>query len=154
MYLFLSQKVHVSKILFHPKISPINMAMHPLFAVPASRTTEARTRGQGEDATIGGLHHQPPAILPLPLLQRGRWRVVLYFLFSPTFTFVSWPNFNAIFHNWHYSPVVKMLDLSLRSLPKSHGSNPGQDKILEKLIFLSVGGSVGTKVVWIDLFIH
>ncbi len=31
------------------------------------------------------------------LLQRGRWRVVLYFLFSPTFTFIPWPSFNSIF---------------------------------------------------------
>jgi len=74
------------------------MAMYPIFAVPASRTEEARVRGQGEDATIGSLRHQPPAILPLPLLQRGRWRVVLYFLFSPTVTFISWPSFNSIFH--------------------------------------------------------
>ena len=59
------------------------------FLQPSLEYKEARTRGQGEDATIGGLQHQPPAILPLPLLQRGRWRVVLYFFcFSPTFTFI------------------------------------------------------------------
>jgi hypothetical protein len=52
-------------------------------------------------------------------------------LFSPTFIFMSWPSFNSIFHNWLYSPVAKTLDLSLRSLSKSHGSNPGQDKILK-----------------------
>ena len=75
------------------------MAMYPLFCSPSLEDEETRTRGQGEDATIGGLQHQPPAILPLPLLQRGRWRVVLYFLFSPTFTFISWPNSNSIFHN-------------------------------------------------------
>jgi len=86
----------------------------------------------GEDASIDGLLLM--VIWPrLPCLncQRGRWRVVLYFLFSPTFTFIWWPSFNSIFHNWLYSPVAKTLDLSLRSLPKSHGSNPGQDRNFE-----------------------
>jgi hypothetical protein len=60
-------------------------------------------------------------------------------LFSPTFTFISWPSFNSIFRNWLYSPVAKTLDLSLRSLPKSHGSNPGQDKISKILSLLALG---------------
>jgi hypothetical protein len=106
------------------------MAMYPLFAVPASRT---RAWSEDEEGTsISGLPWIPLAASPPPLSQRGRWRAVLYFFcFSSTFTFVSWPSFNSIFHNWLYSPVAKTLDPSLRSLFKSHGSNPGQDKILK-----------------------
>ena len=102
----LISKVHVSKILFHLKISPINMAMYPLFAVqPRERGPEQRGRGLdrgqggGQGIPVGGLCQRPLATSPPPLSQRGRWSVVLYFLFPPTFTFISWPSFNSIFHN-------------------------------------------------------
>jgi len=42
--------------------------------------------------------------------------------------------------------VAKTLDLSLMSLPKSHGSNPGQDKILEILSFLALGVQLEQKL--------
>jgi len=64
MYLFLSQKVHVSKILFHPKIPPINMAMHPLFAVQP-RGQGGQNRGWGghpnwwPPPTAASGHHSP-----------------------------------------------------------------------------------------------
>ena len=85
----LISKVHVSKILFHPKISPINMAMYPLFAVPASRTRRTDPREGGR----GGRHHRRPLHLglwpPLLLLYSkevgGGWSI--YFLFSPNFYF-------------------------------------------------------------------
>jgi hypothetical protein len=38
MYLYLSLKYMYLKILFNPKISPINMAMYPLFAAQPQRT--------------------------------------------------------------------------------------------------------------------
>jgi len=58
---------------------------------------EDRTE-DGEDTPIGGLHQQQPlATTPLPLLQRGRWRVVLYFLFSPTVTFYVMTEFQYHF---------------------------------------------------------
>jgi len=84
MYLYLSQKVHVSKNLFHPKISPINMAMYPLFAVqPRGQDAVART---GEDATSDGLH-RCPAILPCLNTKEvgGGWSYI-FFVF-PNFYF-------------------------------------------------------------------
>jgi hypothetical protein len=42
--------------------------------------------------------------------------------------------------------VAKTLDLSLRSLPKSHGSNPGQDKILKIWSILVLGAQLEQKL--------
>jgi hypothetical protein len=90
MYLFLSQKVHVSKILFHPKISPINMAMHPLFAVPASRTKDLAAQRMGRT---------PPAVASYPSLRP--YLPLLYFEEVGggwSYIFFVFPNFYFLYH--------------------------------------------------------
>jgi len=87
MYLFLSQKVHVSKNLCHPKISPINMAMYPLFAVPASRTKDLAAQRMGRTPPAVASYPSLRSYLPLLYFEEvgGGWSYI--FLFSPTFTF-------------------------------------------------------------------
>jgi len=151
-YSYLKKYMYL-KSFFIQKISPINMAMYPLFAVPASRWRTEQRVGR-TTWLVTSTNNSLWPLLPFLYSKEvgGGWSYI--FLFSPTFTFISWPNFNTIFHNWLYSPVAKTLDPSSRSPFKSHGSNPGQKQNFENLIFLSVGGSIGTKVIWIDLFIH
>ena len=101
----------------------------------------------GEDATSSGLHHSYLwPLLPCLYFREvgGEWSYI--FLFSPVLTFISWPSFDSIFHNWLYSPVAKTLALSLRSLSQSHGSNPGQDKILKIWFFLALGVQLEQKL--------
>ena len=102
------------------------------FLQPSLKVQKRPGPEAGEDATSSGLHHSYLwPLLPCLYFKEvgGEWSYI--FCFPPTLTFISWSSFNSIFHNWLYSPVAKTLDLSLRCLPKSHGSNPGQDKILK-----------------------
>jgi len=129
-YTYLKKYMYL-KSFFIQKVSPINMAMYPLFAVPASRTRKPgpEDRGRTPPSAASNISLRPSFPCLCSKEVGGGWSYI--FLFPPTFIFISWPSPNSIFHNWLYSPVSKTLDPSSRSLPKSHGSNPGQDKILE-----------------------
>ena len=140
MYLYLSLKYMYLKSFFIQKYPLlIWLCIHFLQSPPRGRGRPSYQRKERTPPAVASKINLWPSLLPLYSEEVGGGRSYIFFCFPQLLLFISWPRFNSIFHNWLYSPVAKTLDLSLRSLPKSHGSNPGQDKILKIYSFLALG---------------